>query len=104
MRRERLLSYKLMAMEGTPTESNGFPRGLSVFGWSSVAAASLLTLDMLYEQTVLTWHNGWQMLGFSLAHIHPGVMSIGMLGVLCAHLFLVVLLVRGARCRFRLSY
>ena len=66
-------------------------------------ATSLLSLPLLYEQTVLTWHSGWQMVGFSIPHTNPALLLIGVLGAVCAHLFYLVslVIVIGRRIRSR---
>jgi hypothetical protein len=91
-------------MQSSPTvERPRFPQGLVVFGWISLLATSLLSLRLLYEQTVLTWHSGWQMVGFSIAHTNPALLLIGVLGAVCAHVFFLVWLVMviGRRIRSR---
>ncbi len=61
----------------------------------------MFSLRFLYEETVLTWYSGWQMLGFSLGHTSPGLLIIGILGVVCAHVFFIALIVIVARRRIR---
>jgi hypothetical protein len=70
-----------------------FPFGLTIFGGVSLAVVAPFTLRYVYEQTILTWRGGWQMVGYSLAHLHPGLMLLGIAGVIAAHIFLLVWLV-----------
>jgi len=88
-------------MHSPPTEQSKFPLGLTVFGWSVLFVMAPLSLRLMYEQTVLTWRDGWQMVGFSLAHVIPGLLIIGIVGAICAHVYLVVLLVLTALNRLR---
>jgi hypothetical protein len=87
-------------MQSPTTERTRLPRGLSILGWIGLFGTGLLSLRLLYEQTVLTWHTGWQMVGFSLAHTNPALLLIGMLGAVCAHLFFLALLVTVVVGRF----
>lgn len=48
---------------------------LAVGWWVSISAV-LLTIDIIYEQTVLTWNRGPQMVGFALMHSLPGVLLL----------------------------
>lgn len=92
-------------MQPTAAEDTRFPLGLSIFGWISLLGTSPLSLRLVYEQTVLTWHYGRQMVGLGLAHASPGpqIVIIGMLSAVCAHLFFIALLVMivGRRIRSR---
>jgi hypothetical protein len=45
-------------------------------GWWVAVAAVLLTVDLIYEQTFLTWNLGPQMVGFSLMHSGLGALLI----------------------------
>src|SRR5580658_6899572 len=64
-----------------------------ILGWLSCAVAFALDLRLIYEQTVLTWTNGPQMLGFAVAHLHPELLIIGGVGIFCAHAWLLICLV-----------
>src|SRR5690349_16858971 len=71
-------------------ETAAFPFGLTIFGCMSLAALTPFTLRYVYEQTILTWRGGWQMVGYSLAHLHPFLMLLGITGAISAHVFLLV--------------
>lgn len=70
-----------------------FPFGLTIFGCMSLSVVTPFTLRYVYVQTVLTWRNAWQMVGYSLAHVHPFIMLLGIAGAISAHIFLLVWLV-----------
>ena len=75
--------------------------GLILFGWISLLVTAVFSARIVYEQTTLTWNDGWQMLGFSMAHLHPGLLVLGMLGALCSHVFLIATLYRVIAARVR---
>jgi DMSO reductase anchor subunit len=52
-------------------EAGAIPSGLTIFGCMSLAVVTPFTLRYVYEQTILTWRDGWQMVGFFLAPLHP---------------------------------
>jgi hypothetical protein len=80
-------------MPSPDTERKTLPRGLSLLGWIGLVGTALLSLRLFYEQTVLTWEAGWQMVGFSLAHTNPALLLLGLLAVVCGHVFFAALLV-----------
>src|ERR1700722_15960051 len=90
-------------MNSSTPEHAKFSSGLSVLGWTILFGTALFSVRFVYEQTILTWRDGWQMVGFSLAHTHPGFLVVGGLSAICAHVFLIVLLgfVIAARLRGR---
>src|SRR5438067_10791380 len=51
--------------------------GLQVLGWIALAGAAPLSLRFIYEQTLLTWRRGPQMVGFALAHTHIAFLLFG---------------------------
>ena len=55
-------------------------RGLVIWWWLALAASAPLYVRILWEQTALTWQRGPQMIGFSLAHQHPEILFLGLLG------------------------
>ena len=46
----------------------GFPKVWIITGYLLLCAAAILVARILYEETVLTWRNGPQMVGFAMAH------------------------------------
>jgi len=47
------------------------PRWLLILLKTALPGAVALALRLVYEQTFMTWHQGEQMVGFSLMHIFP---------------------------------
>jgi hypothetical protein len=88
-------------MPSSATESKTIPTGLTLLGWIGLVGTALFSLRLLYEQTVLTWEAGWQMVGFSLAHTNPALLLLGLLAVACAHVYLAALLVIAVVDKFR---
>jgi hypothetical protein len=82
-------------------ESAAFPSRLTIFGCVSLVAVTPFAIRYVYEETVLTWRYGWQMVGFSVSHLYPGFMLLGIVGIICAHVFLLVWLVRAIVRRIR---
>jgi hypothetical protein len=62
---------------------------LCVLGLIAVVMSAPFVLRLVYEQTLLTWRQGWQMVGFSIAHVHPGLLIFGGLGLLGLHVFII---------------
>ena len=50
----------------------------------------------VYEETVLTWQRGPQMVGYSIAHLHPFLLMIGSASILLLHLWLAWFVFRSA--------
>lgn len=46
----------------------GFQKAWTITGCLLVCAAAILVARILYEETILTWRTGPQMLGFAMAH------------------------------------
>ena len=59
-------------------------------GWLASLFSLSLGFELVYEQTILTWQNGPQMVGFSLAHIHGEFLAVGMLATLMVHAWLAI--------------
>jgi|HubBroStandDraft_6_1064221.scaffolds.fasta_scaffold804337_1 hypothetical protein len=74
---------------------------LRVLGLIAVIISAPLVVRLVYEQTVLTWHEGWQMVGFSIAHVHPELLIVGGLGLLGLHIFILAWLVSSVAGRVR---
>jgi hypothetical protein len=62
------------------SERRVFGRGLVIWWRLALAASAPLYVRILWEQTALTWQRGPQMIGFSLAHQHPEILLLGLVG------------------------
>ena len=62
------------------SERRVFGRSLVIWWWLALAASAPLYVHILWEQTALTWQRGPQMIGFSLAHQHPEIILLGLVG------------------------
>jgi hypothetical protein len=82
-------------------ESSIRMRPMTVFGGLSVAGTVLFAGRIIYEQTFLTWHRGLQMVGFSL--FHSGIGLLGILSVLTAIFWTLVVVTRAVARRERVS-
>jgi hypothetical protein len=71
-----------------PGESPPLPLPLRALGWLAFAGAFALALRLAYEQTVMTWLHGLQMVGFTLVHIYGGLFVLGLLAALGVHVWL----------------
>jgi hypothetical protein len=61
---------ELLQMKNEPTDSVPVvPRWLIRIGKLSIPVTVFLALDLVYEQTLLTWSRGEQMVGFSVSHL-----------------------------------
>jgi len=58
-----------LAPKGTPVHTTP-PNWIRVSLLASLPGTALLALRLVYEQTVMTWRNGEQMVGFALAHAY----------------------------------
>jgi hypothetical protein len=77
---------------------------LRFFGLVAVVMSTPLVLRLVYEQTSLTWREGWQMIGFSIAHVHPELLILGGLGLLGLHVFIIAWFVVSVLARLRGSH
>lgn len=59
----------------------GLPRWVIISWFILFPLAFLLTARLIYEQTYLTWAQGVQMVGFSLAHQGLGFLIFGTLAM-----------------------
>ena len=86
-------------MAGTSAieERRPLPIRMQVFGWAAFVGALAWDLRIVYEQTILTWRNGSQMLGFAMVHLHPELLIGGVISLICVHIWLVWFLVLWAR-------
>jgi len=79
------------------------PRPLSapfrVWGWLAFLGAFPLALRFIYEQTVMTWNHGLQMVGWTLVHTYGGLFVLGILAAILMHGWLVAFVVIWVRRR-----
>jgi hypothetical protein len=68
-------------------------------GWLAFSGAVPLELRFIYEQTVLTWKHGPQMLGWTLVHTYGGLFAIGILAVMIVYGWLLAFVVIWVRLR-----
>ena len=87
----------VMAGTNVIEERLPLPIRMQVFGWAALVGALAWDLRLIYEQTILTWRNGPQMLGFAMAHLHPGLLIVGVVSLIGAHVWLVWFLVLWIR-------
>ena len=81
----------------------GFQKAWTILGYLLVCAAAILVTRILYEETILTWRTGPQMLGFAMAHgALPFVLITGVIGLPGILLWLAVSVVLLIRKKFRL--
>jgi len=60
-----------------------------VLGRVALPGTLLLAVDQTYEQTLLTWSRGEQMVGFTVWHAFGPLMLLAFLSVIVGHLFLL---------------
>ena len=75
--------------------------------WPLVGALALpgtlfLAWDLVHDQTLVTWSQVQQMLGFRMMHAHPALLVLSLLSVLVAHVFLIGLCAAIASRRLQL--
>jgi hypothetical protein len=68
------------------------PRWLRIMGWIALPGTLAFAVDLIWEQTLLTWQRGPQMVGFALTHAHTGLFIFMVLSALTAHLLLFCVL------------
>ncbi len=84
------------------TSSGRRPRSpLALFGLVAIITSAPYVLRLIYEETILTWRDGDQMVGFSVVHAFPQLLILGGLGLLGVHLFLLAWLGSSAFALFR---
>ena len=54
---------------------------LQIFCLGAISCAAPMILEMVWEETILTWQSGPQMLGFTVTHVFPFLLLFGFLGV-----------------------
>jgi hypothetical protein len=75
----------------TNRESTGLPSSVLIGGGIVLLVAIPFVSRILWEETFLTCEKGPQLVGFSMAHTMPSLMLLGALGLLLAHIWLVVI-------------
>lgn len=65
-------------------------RPLLVSGVVILLASSPFLARILYEEVILTYEQGPQMLGFSMMHIMPTVMILGILSLIALHIWILI--------------
>jgi hypothetical protein len=81
---------------------NGFPSAWTTTGYVACAVSALFVGRIVYEETILTWTNGPQMVGFGLAHgAAPLILIAGLIGLPCGLLWMLVSVILLFRRKFR---
>ena len=80
----------------------GFPRLWTVAGYLLLALVATFVGRIVYEETVLTWAYGPQMIGFAMVHTMPFMLLAGFIGLVGGLLWMLVSLVLFYRRRFRI--
>lgn len=81
--------------------SIGFPRAWRVAGYLLFVLSAVFVGRILYEETILTWIEGPQMVGFAMVHAMPQILIAGSIGLPLGFLWLLVSLVLLFRRQFR---
>jgi hypothetical protein len=87
--------------EDAQRSSGACPSWIVVSGTVVLVGSGAIVLRLLYEQTILTWEQGPQMVGFSLAHVLPGALILGILFLLLLHIWLLIAIPTVLRRMFR---
>ena len=58
------------------------PKWIVVWWWIAIICATPLYLRLLWEQTLLTWKHGLQMVGWTIVHNHTVFFLFGIIGYL----------------------
>jgi hypothetical protein len=74
---------------------------LKSLGWLSIPGMVALTSRLVYEQTLLTWRNGMQMVGYSLSHAYTTLFLWMLLSAVIAIAYLLSIAVVSAARWFR---
>ena len=92
-------------MPGVQTATpRGFPRWWTITGYVLLAAAALFAGRIIYEETILTWNNGPQMVGFALAHgAAPVFLIAGLIALPGGSVWVIGSLILLLRRRFRIK-
>lgn len=80
----------------------GFSKAWTVIGYLLLGGAAVLVGRIVYEESILTWISGPQMVGFAMMHgALPFVLIAGFVGLLGGFLWVVVSLFLLVRWKFR---
>jgi hypothetical protein len=81
----------------------GFPKPWTATGYLLLCGAALFVGRIIYEETLLTWVNGPQMVGFAMMHGGvPFILIAGLIGLLGGLLWLIASGVMLLRKKFRI--
>ena len=82
---------------------DGFPGAWTATGYVVFSVSAIFVGRIVYEETILTWKNGPQMVGFGLAHgAAPLMLAAGLVGLPCGLLWMLVSLLFLFRRKFRI--
>src|SRR5882724_4521233 len=82
--------------------TNGFPKAWTVAGCVLLSAAAVFVGRIVYEETILTWLSGPQMVGFAMMHgALPFILIVGFIGLPGTLLWVTVSLVLLIRRKFQ---
>jgi hypothetical protein len=82
--------------------TDGFPKAWTVTGYLLLGAAGVFVGRIVYEETILTWLRGPQMVGFAMMHgALPLLLLAGIVGLLGGLLWVAVSVVLLIRRKFR---
>jgi hypothetical protein len=82
----------------------GFPKAWTLTGYLLLGGAAVFVGRIVYEETILTWLSGPQMVGFAMMHgALPFILIAGFIGLPGGLLWVVVSLVLLIRRKFRVS-
>lgn len=73
----------------TQATQQALPLWIRFLGWVSLPGTFLFAARLVYEETILTWREGPQMVGFSLAHLYSGLFLLFLLSALLSNIFLL---------------
>jgi hypothetical protein len=73
-----------------PNSSRQLSAPFRIWGWLAFVGAFPLVLRFAYEQTVMTWDRGLQLVGWTLIHTYGGLFVLGILAVILLHIWLLV--------------
>jgi len=65
------------------------PNVWHITGWVAFALSMSMNLRLVYEQTAMTWSQGPQMIGFTIAHTMPFLLISGLVGNLACLAWIV---------------
>src|SRR5215472_9352860 len=79
-----------------------FTRPWTIVGYLVLSLSALFVGRIVYEETILTWMSGPQMVGFTMMHgAVPLILIAGLIGLPCGLLWMLVSLILLFRRKFR---